>query len=406
MDDADLALLATGRTRPLFTEDVAASEPALRERIAGRRLLVIGGAGSIGSATVKELLAFSPRAVHIVDLNENELTEVVRDLRGCGGRLDGVELRTLPLDFGGSILRRFVFDEPPYDLVLNFAAVKHVRSEKDAYSLLHMLDTNVRKHALLLSWLAERSPSIEVFSVSTDKAADPVNAMGASKRLMEHVLFSDAVAGRSGRVVRSARFANVAFSNGSLPAGWLLRVQKRQPLPAPVDTRRYFVSLREAGQLCLLAGVLGQDGHIVIPRLDPAQHQRELVPMAHDFLAGLSLEGRDYTDEEEAIASVERDLRAGRYPVLCTPLDTMGEKDHEEFVGQDEVAVEVGWKNLRAVPYAVDRTAALRGFLASLEEWLRDPSQPVDKAALIEAMGAVVPEFAHRETGRSLDQRL
>src|SRR5213075_197665 len=201
--------------------------------------------------------------------------ELVRDLRGRPSGLSVRDFRTLPLDFGSATMRRYLLDAEPYSLVLNFAAVKHVRSEKDSYALLHMFDTNVLKATRLLDWLVERGGVHTYFSVSTDKAANPVNLMGASKRLMELAMFSHDATTR-GMAIRSARFANVAFSDGSLLDGWLRRLEKRQPLAAPRSTQRYFISLRESGQLCLLAALCAPPAHVVIPRLDSAAHLRAL----------------------------------------------------------------------------------------------------------------------------------
>lgn len=406
MEAQRLAHLATGRAESMFAADAASSERALDEGIRGRRVLIVGGAGSIGGATLRELALFKPAALHVVDTNENELAELVRDLRSSAEPLDVADFKTLPLDFGSPVFHRFLRAQPPYALVLNFAALKHVRSEKDVFSLLQMLDTNVLKQARLLRWLADHDAPIEYFSVSTDKAANPVNAMGASKRLMEHVIFSSAAGDRARRRVRSARFANVAFSNGSLPAGWILRLAKRQPLPCPEETRRFFLSIRESGQLCLLAGVLGEDDRIVVPRLDAARDLRPLLPIAHAFLREHGLQGREYADEGEARRRVEPDLREGCYPILRTPLDTTGEKEFEEFVAAGETALDTRWASLRAIAYRPAIALDLVRFLDALEETIRDPDRPVAKQQWIEAIGRVVPEFAHRETGRLLDDRM
>jgi FlaA1/EpsC-like NDP-sugar epimerase len=234
----DLARLATGREKELFTEDIDRFRTELTQRIGGSRILVIGGAGSIGAATVRSLVPFGARSLHVVDQNENTLVELVRDLRS---RFDASKLpdfRTLPLNFGSPIMERFLMEEEPYDFVLNFAALKHVRSEKDCCSILQMLDTNVVKPAYLLKWLVNRGGLRGYFCVSTDKAANPVNLMGASKRLMEHVIFSGEVAECRDVKITSARFANVAFSDGSLLQGWLMRLSQGQPLAVPRDTRR------------------------------------------------------------------------------------------------------------------------------------------------------------------------
>ncbi|MBE3143110.1 MAG: polysaccharide biosynthesis protein, partial [Planctomycetes bacterium] len=268
MNDNDLAWIATGRKRSMFQEDYDACRPAIQEAICDRRVLIIGGAGSIGSATIRQILPFRPRALHVVDIDENGLAELVRDLRCSRLVHDQSELRLLPLDYGSPIMHRFLGDQEPYDMIMNFAAVKHVRSEKDIYSVLHMFETNVLKMYRFLQWASGCHGSVNFFSVSTDKAANPVNLMGASKRLMEHVMFSALPYRHPPTKVTSARFANVAFSNGSLLQSWINRLQKGQPIVVPAKTRRYFISSIEAGQLCLLAGCYCPNGFVLIPKMD------------------------------------------------------------------------------------------------------------------------------------------
>ena len=286
-DILSLSRTITGRTTDLFTSDMDLRQKELSERIAGSRILIIGGAGSIGSATVHALSAFRPHALHVVDQNENGLAELVRDLRSSTVELPVSDFRTLPLDFGSPIMQRFLTDAEPYDFVLNFAANKHVRTEKDVYSVLQLFNTNVVKTAHFLRWLAENNSARRFFCVSTDKAANPVNLMGASKRIMEHLVFSEEIISTQNLEVTSARFANVAFSNGSLLESFLQRIQKRQPLAVPRNTRRYFVSLREAGQICLLAAICAPHGHIVIPKLDPKNDLQDLQSIAVKVLRAL-----------------------------------------------------------------------------------------------------------------------
>jgi FlaA1/EpsC-like NDP-sugar epimerase len=401
-----LAFLATGRDTPLFSTDIARFRARLSERIAGFRVLVIGGAGSIGSATVKALIPFQPRCLHIVDQNENGLAELVRDLRSrfAAGQLP--DLRTLPLNFGSPIMERFLAAEPPYDYILNFAALKHVRSEKDSYSILQMLDTNVLKPLHLLRWAMARGGLRGYFSVSTDKAANPVNVMGASKRLMEHAIFSFAPAGGGKLNVASARFANVAFSDGSLLQGWLMRLAKGQPMAVPRDTRRYFVSLEEAGQICLLAAFLAPDRHILVPRLDAEKDMLLLSDLAVKVLGHYGCKPEFFEDEGRARQAAAAKTDKEHYPLLLTPLNTTGEKPYEEFAGAGEREVDVGLDHLAGVPYLAAPKEKLSVLLESLESWINLPQKPVESRKLVEAIQSVLPEFHHRDSVEGLDQRL
>jgi FlaA1/EpsC-like NDP-sugar epimerase len=398
--------LATGRTSPLFGLDLETKGDELRANLPGRRVLVIGGAGSIGAATVAELSRFDLGALHVVDINENGLAELVRDLRGRTEGLDIRDFRTLPLEYGSPTMLRFVGDQAPYDYVLNFAAVKHVRSEKDSYSVLHMLDTNVVKAARLLDWLETRGGTRRYFSVSTDKAANPVNLMGASKRLMEHVIFAHADRGSGAIAITSARFANVAFSAGSLLEGWLLRLEKGQPLAVPRQTRRYFLTLHEAGQLCLLAAVCAPHRSILVPRLDEAEHLTELEAIARALVREAGYTPAEYDDERQARAAVAVDVARSRYPILLTPLDTSGEKPYEEFVGEGEKTFEIGLPNLLAIRYAGTDPVALTRFLSWLEPLVQGEGRSPRKDEIVIALAAVVPELRHVETNKQLDHRL
>lgn len=402
---ASLASLATGRQKELFHVDIQAFHQELRERIAGRRILIIGGAGSIGKATAHALIPFSPRALHIVDQNENTLVELIRDFRSCFSSGELPELHALPLNFGSPIMQRYLYEQPSFDYVLNFAALKHVRSEKDAYSILQMLDTNVLKPINLLKWVIARGGTERYFSVSTDKAANPVNLMGASKRLMEHVIFSPELSNNSSIHVSSARFANVAFSDGSLLHGWLNRLANSQPVAVPRDTRRYFVSLIEAGQICLLAAFLAPDRHVLAPKLSPASDLVDLAGVATKVLQHFGFEPEFFDDEAKArhAASLPRN---GFYPLLLTPLDTSGEKPFEEFVAADEKAVDIGMLNLIGIPYKAAPPDLLRRLVLHLEMLGSRWDARVDKDALVQQIAAVLPEFNHVSSSKTLDQRL
>ena len=310
-----------------------------------------------------------------------------------------------PLDFGSELCRRLLHERGPFDLVLNFAAIKHVRSEKDVCSVLQMLDTNVVKVSRLLQWLGEMQRDFAFFSVSTDKAANPVNVMGASKRAMEQVMFSaSGRPGGRGRVT-SARFANVAFSDGSLLFGWTHRFAKRQPIACPEGARRYFISSEEAGHICLLASTVAHDGQVVVPDLDPERDLIELAVVARRFIDHLGFRPKEYRSEDEARASVTRDMARGEYPLLLTALDTDGEKPFEEFVSEGELEVSIGLPHLKAVvPPRVDE-GPLRSLVESIVTALSDARTPITKEEIIAAIGDVLPEFQHAQTGLSLDDR-
>jgi FlaA1/EpsC-like NDP-sugar epimerase len=402
----ELDRLATGRDHELFAADLEARAHQLSQAIRGRRILVIGGAGSIGSATIRRIVAFRPAAIHVVDQNENGLAELVRDLRSRPDGLPVPDFRTYPIDFGSPIVERILSMAPSYDVVLNFAALKHVRSEKDVPSLLQMLDTNIVKAGRLLERLAASGFHGRYFSVSTDKAANPVNLMGASKRAMEHVALSDDFAGGNFESVTSARFANVAFSDGSLLQGFLHRLQKEQPLAAPRNTRRFFVSTSEAGQICTIAAFALGDRQIAIPRLDPAEDLHLLEDIAERVIEAHGLSARHYEDEATARRRVDADVAEGYYPLLLTPLDTSGEKPFEEFAGDDESVTEIGLPNLLTVRYMPAPDGTVLRFVERVAHLIDHPSVPVTKEDVVREVARLVPQFRHIETGRTLDERM
>jgi FlaA1/EpsC-like NDP-sugar epimerase len=399
---AQLDVAAVGRGTSLFAADIAAARAQLREALGGARVLVVGGGGSIGSATVHLLSGFGPRTLHVVDLSENYLAELVRNLRGRQQGLAVEDFRTLPLDYGSPLMSSFLESTPRYDVVLNFASLKHVRSEKDVFSLLQMLDTNVVRQVRFKGWLARHCHPCSYFAVSTDKAANPTSLMGASKRLMEDVTFD--VHG-TGRRTTSARFANVAFSNGSLLAAFLERLQRRQPLAAPRDTARYFVTQDESAEICLLAALATPDGMVMIPRLDPATALQDLALLAERVLHAHGLRAVRYAEEEAARRDVEGLSRSGAWPLLITPLDTSGEKPYEEFVGEGEAAEEVGFTALHALRH-LPGSPHLAATLDAFERMVARPDPRLTKADVVALIARAVPHLSHIETGRNLDQRL
>jgi FlaA1/EpsC-like NDP-sugar epimerase len=303
-------------------------------------------------------------------------------------------------------MRRFLQSEPRYDWLLNFAAIKHVRSEKDIPSLLQMFDTNLLKPLQCWQWMLEKGSAPSYFSVSTDKAAEPVNLMGATKRIMEHLMFCAGSPMSVAKRSTTSRFANVAFSNGSLLESFVRRFEKCQPLACPRDTLRFFISLREAGQICLLAAACGPDRHIVIPRLDPQADTRRLEDIARAFLLRKGFEPKIYEDEQAARNSVTSDLLQGRYPVLLTDLDTQGEKGCETFAGPDEELTEFGMSSALAIRYRMVPLDVLTRFTGEITAFVSDPNQIVDKRRILQAVASVLPEFHHVDSPEILDKRM
>jgi FlaA1/EpsC-like NDP-sugar epimerase len=411
MNDLPLHQIATGRSNSLFAEDIAIASRQLQDAVSGCRILVVGGAGSIGSSTVAELAALRPDTLHIVDQNENALAELVRQMRSNPQQWSARDFRTLPLDYGSATMMHFLLSEKPYDIVLNFAALKHVRSEKDPYSTLQIFETNIAKQARLISWLARSGFRGRFFTVSTDKAANPSSIMGATKRLMEHVLFNSSASLQMGGTRTSARFANVAFSNGSLLQGFEHRLLRGEAMAVPRDTRRYFVSLRESGQLCSIASILAPDRTIVIPKLQPEEHLVMLQDIAERFLLRHGFNPSYYEDEAAACANVAQERSQGRWPLLITPLDTAGEKAYEEFMTDDEEALDIGLPNVQAVRYLAADQRTVDAVLHELNSLLDCNSvQPdnLNKDHLKAIIARVEPGFLvnHHESTESLDGRL
>lgn len=394
--DDELGVL--GRARPLFEADIARRSDELDERVRAGSFLVVGGAGSIGQALVRELFSRNPHRLHVVDPSENNLVELVRDIRSSLGYGPG-DFQTLPLDARSRSFDAFLASEAPYDYVLDLAALKHVRSERDSFTLMRMLEVNV----LLAADLRRHAEQMgaRCFVVSSDKAVRPASAMGASKALMEHVLFD------SLRPVpaSSTRFANVAFSDGSLLHGWRRRLEKRQPLSAPEDVRRYFITEREAGRLCLLALLAVEDGDILVPHAPEELRLGAFPDIARAFLAAAGYEAVACDSEEEARSSVEALAAEGRWPCWFFPSDTSGEKPYEEFVGPEERAEVAGFEDCAVVRRTdtaerPDVQAALEALeaVSARGRWTREE--------LLEILEQAVPAFRHRETHRHLDGRM
>ena len=384
----------------MFRADMEAYKVDLSQKIAGKSLLVIGGAGSIGSSFIRAILPFKPASLVVVDTNENALAELTRDLRSTKGMYIPGDYVTYPMDFASPVFEKMFVKRGGFDIVGNFSAHKHVRSEKDIYSVEALLQNNVLHAKLLLDLLSEYPPE-EYFCVSTDKAANPVNIMGASKRIMEDVIFSYS----DKFPVKTARFANVAFSNGSLPAGFLARIQKLQPLSAPSDVKRFFVSPEESGQICMLACMLGENRAIFFPKLEEAQM------MTFDAIGTALLHEHGYevlecSSDEEAIDKAE-DLKKGGslYPVHYSVSDTSGEKPFEEFVTDTETADMERFASLGVITgKEIPDQKKVKNLFVDLNAAFA--KEETTKEEVIRIMKEYLPNFEHIETGKSLDSKM
>lgn len=390
----------TKRSASMFITDIEANKDALKEKIHGKSVLVIGGAGSIGSSFIKAILPFKPATLVVVDTNENALAELTRDLRSTKAMYVPSDYMSYPMDFASHVFEKMFRSRGGFNIVGNFSAHKHVRSEKDIYSVEALLQNNVLHAKQLLDLLSEFSPET-YFCVSTDKAANPVNIMGASKRIMEDVIFSYS----DKFPVKTARFANVAFSNGSLPAGFIARIQKLQPLSAPSDVRRYFVSPEESGQICLLSCILGENRAIFFPKFDEAQ-MMTFDGIGNELLRAHGYEVLRCSSDEEAIEKAEELKKGSRlYPVHYSVSNTSGEKLFEEFVTDTETSdmsrfVSLGVITGKQIP---DKCRIEKLFKELNTEFEK---QNTTKEEVIRIMKEYLPNFEHIEKGKSLDSKM
>ena len=390
----------TFRKESMFAVDLKTNYEQLTQEIKGKSALVIGGAGTIGSSFIRAMLKYEPAKLIVVDTNENGLTELTRDLRSTHGMKVPDFFKTYPLNFADPVFYRMLQNEGPFDIVANFAAHKHVRSEKDHYSITALIDNNVLKAEILLKELLKYDPK-HFFCVSTDKAANPVNIMGASKKIMEEVI----MAYSREYPISTARFANVAFSNGSLLDGFISRLIKKQPFSAPSDVKRYFVSPDESGQICLMACVLGKSGDIFFPKLK-AEQMVSFSEISDRFLKTLGYEPLVCESEEEAKQkALELNENSIHYPVYYFGSDTSGEKSFEEFFTKDEIIDEASFTSLGVIKNAPKKSLNEVGNLTNeLAMLLSAPD--ISKAAIVEALSRFLPNFKHIETGKSLDQKM
>ena len=388
-----------GRDKDLFGSDIENYNNELYRIISFSSFLVIGGAGSIGQAVVKEIFKRNPQKLHVVDLSENNLVELVRDIRSSLGYIDG-DFKTFALDVGSLEYEAFIKFDGKYDYVLNLSALKHVRSEKDAFTLMRMVDVNIFNTDKTLQQSIHNGTK-KYFCVSTDKAANPVNMMGASKRIMEMFLMRKSLE----IDISTARFANVAFSDGSLLHGFNQRMQKRQPIVAPNDIKRYFVTPQESGQLCLMSCIFGENRDIFFPKLNEDLHLISFADIAEKYLENSGYEPYLCADEEEARTLVETLPDEGKWPCLFTASDTTGEKDFEEFFTDKEILDMDRFLNLGVIKNeAVFNDELLNDFERNINEIKQSMSWT--KQDILQQFQMLIPDFSHKETGKYLDGKM
>lgn len=388
-----------GREKELFTTDIQDKNQELHEIVSNSRFLVLGGAGSIGQAVTKEIFKRNPQKLHVVDISENNLAELVRDIRSSFGYIDG-DFQTFALDIGSVEYDAFIKADGQFDYVLNLSALKHVRSEKDPYTLMRMIDVNIFNTDKALQQSVENGVK-KYFCVSTDKAANPVNMMGASKRIMEMFLMR-----RSLDInISTARFANVAFSDGSLLHSFNQRIEKRQPIVAPNDIKRYFVTPQESGELCLMSCIFGENRDIFFPKLSENLHLISFADIAIKYLKQKGYEPVLCSSEDEARELAKTLPEQGKWPCLFTGSDTTGEKDFEEFFTDNEVLDMHRFNNLGVIKNeAIFEPALLTEFETSIQA-MRDRCA-WDKQSIVDLFFKMIPDFGHKETGKYLDGKM
>lgn len=388
-----------GRTAPLFDTDIQRHEAELSGLVQASRFLVIGGAGSIGQAVTREIFRRGPKALHVVDISENNMVELVRDIRSTLGYIDG-DFRTFAIDCGGREFAALMAAEKGYDYVLNLSALKHVRSEKDPFTLMRLIEVNILNTIGTIAQ-AREGGARKYFCVSTDKAANPVNMMGASKRIMEMFLMRASLE----LPISTARFANVAFSDGSLLHGFNQRFAKRQPISAPNDVRRYFVTPQESGELCLSSCLLGGNRDIFFPKLSEELDLTRFSDIAVRYLESLGFEPHECATEDEARGRAAELIASKKWPVYFFASDTTGEKDFEEFFTDAETLDMERFESIGVIlnePTFDD--ARLEDFLATIEA-IRS-GLTWDKPEIVDLFNHMIPDFAHKETGKYLDSRM
>jgi FlaA1/EpsC-like NDP-sugar epimerase len=388
-----------GRDSELFEDDIRTYEQEISKIVSTSSFLVIGGAGSIGQAVTKEIFKREPKKLHVVDISENNMVELVRDIRSSLGYIDG-DFRTFALDVGSLEYDAFIKADGKYDYVLNLSALKHVRSEKDPYTLMRMIEVNIENTDKTLAQSIENGAK-KYFCVSTDKAANPVNMMGASKRIMEMFLMR-----RSLEIpISTARFANVAFSDGSLLHGFNQRIQKQQPLSAPSDVRRYFVTPKESGELCLMSCLLGENRDIFFPKLSDKLHLITFADIAVKYLENMGYEPYLCKSEDEARELVKTLPSEGKWPCYFFESDTTGEKDFEEFFTDNETLDMERFENLGVIKNEAEfNEVDLNYFTDTIQNLKKNKAWT--KEEVVKLFFKMIPDFGHKETGKYLDGRM
>ena len=395
----DKILKLIGREKKLFTEDINTYNDKLKEIISNSSFLVIGGAGSIGQAVTKEIFKRNPKKLHVVDISENNMVELVRDIRSSLGYING-DFQTFALDIDSLEYDAFIKSDGKYDYILNLSALKHVRSEKDPYTLMRMINVNIFNTDKTLQQAIENGTK-KYFCVSTDKAANPVNMMGASKRIMEMFLMRKSLKIN----ISTARFANVAFSDGSLLHGFNQRIQKNQPIVAPNDIKRYFVTPQESGELCLMSCIFGENRDIFFPKLSENLHLISFADIAVKYLKDLGYEPYLCKDEDEARELAKTLPKEGKWPCLFTSSDTTGEKDFEEFYTTVEILDMDRFENLGVIKNeALFDENKLNYFETTIKDFKKNMSWT--KENIVKEFFKMIPDFGHKETGKYLDGKM
>ncbi len=387
-----------GRTEPLFEEDISSNKDDLKDIVESSRFLVIGGAGSIGQSVVKEIFKLNPKCIHVVDISENNMVELVRDLRSTIGYISG-EFKTYALDCGSKEFESLISAQGPYDYIFNLSALKHVRSEKDPYTLMRMINVNIVNTINTIK-MSKKMNAKNYFCVSTDKAANPVNMMGASKRIMEMFLMRESLV----QQLSMARFANVAFSDGSLLHGFNQRFLKQQPFAAPNDVKRYFITPQESGELCLLSGLLGENRNIFFPKLSENLHLIKFSEIAMKYLNQKGYEPYLCETEKEARSKINL-IKSKKWPCYFFESDTTGEKDFEEFFTKNEVLDLAKYSNIGVIENNPEFSESLLdNFSYKLDKLSNAASW--SKAEILELFHELLPEFTHTELGKNLDEKM
>jgi len=388
-----------GRDKELFIEDIQDNNQKIKKIVSSSSFLVIGGAGSIGQAVVKEIFKRNPKKLHVVDINENNLTELVRDIRSSLGYING-EFNTFALDIGTVEYDTFIQNDGKYDYVLNLSALKHVRSEEDPFTLMRMVDVNILNTEKTIKQSIENNTK-KYFCVSTDKAANPINMMGASKRIMEMFLMR-----RSQDIkISSARFANVAFSDGSLLYGFKQRMEKNQPIAAPNDVRRYFITPQESGELCLMSCLFGENRDIFFPKLSKSLHLMSFFDIALKYIEQKGYKSHECKSEDEARILIKTLPQQGKWPCLFTESDTTGEKDVEEFYTDNEVIDMDRFENLGVVTNTLEYDEQLLNNFENTISQLKK-NQSWNKKLIIDEFLKLVPNFKYNDKGKYLDGKM